>query len=485
MTSVWLGIDIGTGGVRSAALDDEGYLLAQSESRLHSQRPCPGWHEQDPESWKTAVGAVCRATLSQVAGRPVAGLALCGTSGTLLLGDQHGRALTAAVMYDDSRASAKLAALQSIWTSVAERNAYRLQPTWGLPRLAWLIENLHDGQDVRLYHCPDFVATWLVGEPTATDWSHALKTGYDLVADRWPEAELEAAGIAAKILPRVVRPGTLLGHVCAAAAEATGLRRGTPVIAGMTDGCASQIASGTLRPGHWNHALGTTFVLKGASKELLCDPAGAVYSHANPDGGWLPGGASNSGAGVLPMQFPEADLAAMDRAAAKRGPTGVVRYPLATRGERFPFVRPDAEPFQIGEPRDDVEAFRGLLQGVAFVERLSLTCMQALGAEVNGALAFTGGTTRSGFWTQLRADVLGRVVKLPIHPESAVGMAILAAAGTGSLADAADHMVRIDRIVEPRRECTERYLPIYRRMIDELERRESISAELAALARAA
>jgi D-ribulokinase len=485
MMPVWLGIDIGTGGVRGALVDDEGTLLASAESPLRSMHPRPGWHEQDPESWKTAVASVCRATLSQVEGRPIAGLALCGTSGTMLIGDRHGRPRTPAVMYDDSRAANNLPALAEIWARVAERNAYRIQPTWGLPRLAWLLEQFDDQRDARLYHCPDYLTTWLVGEPTATDTSHALKTGYDLVANRWPEAAFEAAGISDFVLPPAVRPGALLGHICADGAEATGLSIGTAVVAGMTDGCASQIASGTLRAGRWNCALGTTLVLKGVSKHLLRDPAGAVYSHANPDGGWLPGGASNCGAGVLRSQFPSADLHVMDRAAAARGPTPAVRYPLAASGERFPFVRPDAEPFQLGEPRDEAEAFTALLQGVAFVERLSLTYMTALGAETGGELAFTGGATRSDVWNQMRADVLGRAVGLPRHPESAVGVAILAAAGCGSVADAADRMVRIDRVVEPRPECTERYLPIYWRMVDELERREYIGHNLAALARTA
>jgi sugar (pentulose or hexulose) kinase len=483
MTPVWLGIDIGTGGVRAAAVDDTGMLLASSESPLRSERARPGWHEQDPESWKSAVASVCRTTLSRLDGSRVGGLSICGTSGTLLLGDADGRPLTPAVMYDDTRAAEMVPWLAEIWATVAERNAYRVHSTWGLPRLVFLNEAFRDRRDVRLYHCPDFVASWLVGEPTATDTSHALKTGFDLVSNRWPEVEFEAAGIPAGLLPRVVRPGTLLGRVCAAAAEPTGLRVGMPVIAGMTDGCASQIASGTLRAGQWNSALGTTFVLKGVSEQLLRDPAGAVYSHAHPDGGWLPGGASNSGAGVLSKRFPSSDLPALDAAAAARGPTQVVSYPLSEPGERFPFVRPDAEPFQVGDPRDDIEAVTAILQGVAFVERLSLTYMRSLGANIDGMLSFTGGATRSHFWTQLRADVLGRPVRLPRHPESAVGMAILAAAGCGSVADTADRMVRIDRLVEPRLDRTEQYRPIYWRMVDELERREYISDDVADLAR--
>ncbi|KPC84256.1 carbohydrate kinase, partial [Streptomyces sp. NRRL WC-3753] len=98
-------------------------------------------------------------------------------------------------------------------------------------------------------------------------------------------------------------PGTVLGTVCAAAAEATGLPEGTAIAAGMTDGCAAQIGAGALTPGAWNSVLGTTLVLKGVSPHLIRDPHGVVYCHRGPDGTWLPGGASSSGAGVLARHF--------------------------------------------------------------------------------------------------------------------------------------------------------------------------------------
>lgn len=485
MKSVWLGIDMGTQGCRAAAVDETGVLLASAHSPLSSMRSAPGLHEQDPDSWKAAVGSASRGVMTHLGDREIAGVALCGTSGTLILGDRQGRPLTPALMYDDARAVAELPPVLDAWSQCAERNGYRIQPTWALPKLAWLIHNLPGAAAARLHLGADFVGSWLVGEPVATDTSHALKAGYDLVSDRWPEEAFDAVGIPTSLLPRVVRPGTVLGGVSAVGAEATGLAKGTPVLAGMTDGCAAQIASGTVRPGQWNCALGTTFVLKGVSKDLLHDPAGAVYCHRHPDGGWLPGGASSAGAGVLTTRFGDADLVQMDRAALDAVPTPIIRYPLSVPGERFPFVRADALPFKIGTASDAVEEFAALLQGVAFVERLSLAYVEALGATVQDAVAFTGGATRSAFWTQLRADVLGRTVRLPSHPDSAVGMAIVAAAGPGSVTEAADRMVRIRGQVEPRPECTERYLPVYRAFVDELERREYISAEFASRARAA
>ena len=119
-----------------------------------------------------------------------------------------------------------------------------------------------------------------------------------------------------------------------------------PVHAGMTDGCAAQIASGALAPGSWSSALGTTLVLKGATEDLLRDPNGAVYCHRSPDGGWLPGGASSTGAGVLRSGSPRADLPRRSpRPRRSSGRPDDITYPLAGAGERFPFVAGDAHGF--------------------------------------------------------------------------------------------------------------------------------------------
>jgi sugar (pentulose or hexulose) kinase len=193
--------------------------------------------------------------------------------------------------------------------------------------------------------------------------------------------------------------------------------------------------------------LGTTLVLKGVSEQLLDDPTGAVYSHRHPDGGWLPGGASSSGAGVLTDLLPGADLDALDRAAR---PVDAVIYPLAKTGERFPFVAPQAEPFLLGSVDGDLETYVAVLQGVAFIERLAFEHLEALGADPVRKVSLTGGGTRSASWNQLRADVLGVPVELPVAADPAYGMAVLAAAQGGSVTETARRMVRIDRVLEPR-----------------------------------
>ena len=187
-----------------------------------------------------------------------------------------------------------------------------------------------------------------------------------------------------EILPAVVRAGTCLGVVCAAAAAETKIPQGTPVFAGMTDGCAAQIGAGALEVGSWNSVLGTTLVLKGVTRGLIKDTAGVVYSHRSPDGNWLPGGASSVGAGVISKHFPNRDLEALGIQAAEREPASVVTYALHGRGERFPFVAPEAEPFTLGQPVDEIDQYAALLQGVAFIERLCFDYLDMLGAPVGG-----------------------------------------------------------------------------------------------------
>jgi sugar (pentulose or hexulose) kinase len=345
-----------------------------------------------------------------------------------------------------------------------------------------MLEHVAAPRPAVLMHSADFIATRLTGLRVATDTSHALKTGYDLLHDAWPHDALHELGVPADLLPDVVEPGTVLGYVTTDAAEHTGLTAGAPVMAGMTDGCASQIAAGALAAGSCNSVLGTTLVLKGVSADLVRDPDGVVYSHRHPDGGWLPAGASNVGGGAIASAFPGRDLEALDARAARFEPSSAVVYPLSATGERFPFERADARPFRLGEWREEAERYAAILQGVAFVERLGFACFAALGIDVSGDLALTGGASRSRYWCQLRADVLGRTVARRTDSDAALGMAILAAADGTSVTETAQRMAPGGEEIDPRPDRIGRFEDAYRRLVDELARRGYVTAELAASA---
>ncbi|MFJ9374008.1 FGGY-family carbohydrate kinase [Streptomyces sp. NPDC101455] len=460
----WLGIDLGTQSVRALLVAADGTVRGSGTAPLTGRRDGVR-HEQDPREWWEAVCTASRAAMSQRSSRVrPGGLAVCGTSGTVLLTDAQGRPLTPGLMYDDGRAAEEAARVG-------------MQTSWALPKALWLLDAYGPG---RVTHQPDVITAQLTGGVVIpTDSSHALKTGYDAEREAWPP-QLAHLG---EVLPEVVRPGTRLGEVCSAAAEATGIPAGTPIVAGMTDGCAAQIASGALRPGAWNSVLGTTLVLKGASAKPVRDDAGVVYNHRAPDGSWLPGGASSVGAGALPMVADPAVLAELDGRAAAYEPSGVLTYPLASPGERFPFLAPDATAFTLGTPASEADSWAAVLQGVAFTERLCLDYLHHLGAPMDGPLTFTGGAARSAYWNQLRTDILGRPARVPEQIEPALGMAVLAAYGTRaggiSLPDVADRMVRIRTVLEPRASHTARFTEPYARLVDELETRGWLPTPLA------
>lgn len=464
---VWVGFDVGTQGARAVAVSGDGRVVGRGEAALRGRREA-GRHEQDPAAWWEAAALASRAAMAGVAPERVRGVATCATSGTVLLVDREGEPLTPGLMYDDARAAEQAARVD-------------MPASWGLPKLAWMLDEWPDlARGARAAHQADVITRRLAGHDVPADSSHALKTGYDVERERWPALDLPDG-----MLPDVVRSGTLLGEVCAAAAAETGLPPGTPVVAGMTDGCASQLAAGAVREGSWNSVLGTTLVLKGCSTRLLHDPAGVLYSHRSPDGSWLPGGASSTGAGVLAAMFPGRDLDELGARATRHQPTSVLAYPLVSRGERFPFAAPDAEAFMVGEPAGEAQRFAALLQGVALVERLCFDYVDLIGAPAVRELTLTGGATRSRRWSQLRADVLGRPVRLVEHPDAAFGMAVLTASTRqrGGLAAAAASMVRTSETIGPRPDMAGRFFEPYLRLVDELERRGWLGGVLAEHAR--
>jgi sugar (pentulose or hexulose) kinase len=322
-----------------------------------------------------------------------------------------------------------------------------------------------------------------VGREVPSDLSSALKTGAHLIEERWPDDVMDALSVPPDLLPKLVRSGTVVGAVSRVAAAVTGIPAGTPVIAGMTDGCAAQLGAGALRPGRWNSVLGTTLVLKGVTHELMADPLGVVYSHRAPNGDWLPGGASSCGAGLISRDFAGRDLDELSRAASAHEPARMLAYPLASAGERFPFVAPEARGFTMGGGGSEVDRFAAVLQGVGYVERLCYDYLDLLGAPVDGDLLLTGGATRNEYWCQLRADILGRPVAVPDNSEPALGMAVLAASPGRDPADVAAEMVRIRVTIDPRVGSGERFSASYVALVDELEGRGWLGPALAAHAR--
>jgi xylulokinase len=471
---LFIGVDLGTQGARALAADAAGAVLARAAAPLATSTGPGGRVEQRPDEWWAAAAACLRAVTAELGARAaaIAALSVTATSGTICLLDAAGQPLGPAIMYSDRRAAAE-AELLNLAAGQLGRRAPRFDASFGLPKLLWLLRHAPDAlaQAAHVAHAADLIVGRLCGDYGVSDWSHALKSGYDLIGLRWPAELLDAVGLPAHKLPRVVAPASPLGRVGPQAAAATGLPAHTLVIAGMSDGCAAQIAGGAAAPGQWLSVLGTTLVLKGVSADLPADPSGAIYAHRHPDGHWLPGAASATGGGALAARFPGADLAALDVQAAALTPSGALCYPLQGIGERFPFASPAARSFLLGAESGGPAEYTAILEGVAYLERLSYELLEGLGYTVEGPIRAAGGGARSPLWLQLRADVLGRPLLVPAEVEAAFGAAVLAAAVAHPGLSAATRAMSHVRAEVPPRPDAARYQQPYARFCAELRER--------------
>ncbi|HEX2193328.1 MAG TPA: FGGY family carbohydrate kinase [Acidimicrobiales bacterium] len=480
-----VGIDVATAEVRVICTDGTGRLLAEGRAPLpEPERPRPGWSEQDAAAWWPATTAALREATDALGprARAIFAVAVAATSGTVVILDDDGSPLAPALLYDDQRAAAQA---ESAAEAGAERWAalgFRPGASSGLAKWGWLLgrPEISDRAGA-VAHASDLVVAGLTGDRRPpTDWSHALKSGYDPARHEWAAEALTAVGVPSSLLPQVRPPSSSAGSVSREAAEATGLPAGCDVRLGMTDGCAGQVAAGADRPHRFVTVVGTTMVVKGATEELVVDPSGAVYCHRHPGGWWLPGGASNTGGAAVADAFGNRDLAELDRRAQAHGPSASVGYPLRGTGERFPFVVSDAEGFWLEEPDGEIERYRAVLEGVAFLERLAYAHLDHLGARPDNPVRSAGQGGRSRVWAAIRATVLDRPVAVAERADTATGAAVLAAAGTlhADLPAAVSAMVEAGEEVAPVDAEREPLDGSYRRFVDALAERGWIGDDL-------
>ena len=485
--SLFLGIDVGTQGARIVVCDSKGYVAAQAENHfpLETVTKLPsGWFEQNPSDWWNATAQALRRVVQLLkdAGKTsqlIQGASVTSTSGTVCMVDANGHSLGPALMYNDGRASVEAQAVQAAGAALAEKLGYRFNASFALPKILWL--QRHDperyAKAARFLSPTDFIIGQLTGHFGVSDYTNVLKTGYDLIEQRWPDFVESKLGIPRDRLPRVVAPGTLIGEMTGKAAKETGISAKTKVMAGMTDGCASQVASGAGAPGQWNSTIGTTLVIKGVTRDILRDPLGRVYCHLHPDGYWLPGGASNTGGEGMARRFDPVRFDALGAQALKHCPTGLIIYPLARKGERFPFEKPDAEGFILGNAPGEIVLYAAHLEGVGYVERLAYDVLIDLGACVGDEIYAAGGAVHAEAWLQVRADILQKTLHVPANPGGAMGAAIIAAGGTiyKGIVPAAQAMVRIVKSVKPRISMKTPYEERYQRFLAALRERGYIS----------
>jgi D-ribulokinase len=424
MTDLFLGIDVGTGGVRACAIDAGARIHGTAAAPLPAPRQHGDAIEQEAEVWwQATVMTIGKLGQAVDLGR-IARIAVDGTSGTLLLIDADGRPRSPGLMYNDARAAEEAARIAAV--APAESGAHGRSSA-----LAKLLHLLAQGAtaDVRhAVHQADWIAGRLCARHGISDENNALKLGYDPVTRAWP-AWLDQLGVPNALLPKVLVPGTAFAAIDPATARSLGLPLSAQIAAGTTDGVASFIATRADQPGDAVTSLGTTLVLKQLATEPIFAADQGVYSHRLGER-WLAGGASNTGGAALLAHFSTEEMDRLTAQLTPDQPTGLDYYPLPKPGERFPIADPNLTTRVTPRPAEPVRFFQGLLEGIASVEALAYQRLALLGAPSLRRVISIGGGARNAPWTEIRRRSLRVPVTVAEQTEASYGAALLAVHGS-------------------------------------------------------
>lgn len=467
MATKLLGIDVGTGGTRAVLLDEMGRVLGAATAE-HAEMASPelGWAEQDPRDWWRATGVAVAECLTEAGatGGEVSAIGLSGQMHGLVLLDAAGEVLRPALIWCDQRTEEEC---RTITERVGAKRLIELTANpaltgFTLPKIWWV--RAHEPEiwsRVRSIMLPkDYVRFKLTGA-RATDVADASGTLlFDVVNRCWSVEMLQASDLHAEILPEVFESPEISGRLSKEGAAASGLREGTPVVAGAGDQAAGAVGMGIVEPGNVSATIGTSGVVFAATSTPVVDPKGRIHTfcHAIP-GHWHVMGVTQ-GAGLSLRWFREQfasgasyDALMKEAAEAPPGADGLLWAPYLM-GERTPHLDPNARAALVGLTAQHTRAhvIRAILEGVAFSLRDTFTIFRELGVPVK-SIRVGGGGARSPMWQQIQADIYGMPVDLVAAEEGAAyGAALLAGVGKGvwrSVEAACETAVHVAKRVEP------------------------------------
>jgi xylulokinase len=462
-----LGIDVSTTATKAVLIDDAGGIAAVGSASYEYSVPQPRWAEQDPRLWWDGAVEAIRSVLatSGVAAEDVVAVGLAGQMHGAVLLARSDEPLRPAILWNDQRTAAECDEIRELVGSdrLVEVTGNDALPGLTAPKLLWV--RRHEPETWRkVAHVllpKDYVRLGLTGGH-AVDRSDAAGTLLlDLAARDWSTEVLSALELDRALLPPTFEGPDITGTVSAGAGAATGLRPGTPVVAGGGDQAANAVGVGAVMPGIMTLSLGTSGVVFGATDRPLYEPHGRVHAfcHALPER-WHMMSVMLSAAGslrwfrdALAPGIPFGDLVASAEE-VPAGSAGLFFLPYLT-GERSPHPDPLARGAFVGltVTHDRRHMTRAVMEGVAFGLRDGLDLMIAAGMPEPSQIRASGGGSASPLWRQILADVLDtEIATVGTSEGAAYGAGMLAAVGVGwypSVEVAATALVTVTPVAQP------------------------------------
>ena len=482
-----MGIDLGTTATKVGLFDAEtGEAAAVARHEYRAASPAPGWAELEIETYWDATVAAARRALVE-AGRPkVLGLGLSSQGQTFAPLDESDRPLRPAIVWLDTRAEAQAAQLRALLDphEYARRTGLPFPSAIdSAPKMLWVRQNEPEvwRRTRRLMLLPDYIGLRVAGE-RRLDINNAASTGLvdQTALDWWPEA-LAAVGAPAQWMSPLGRPAETLGLLRAEAAEALGLPKGIPVALGSNDQLNGAVGVGNVRAGMASGTVGTALAIVSTVERIGPQAAGSLPWGPHPVRGlfFLLAYAKTSGillAWLRDLVAPQAPYEALLAEAARvpPGSDGLVCLPHFS-GTAPPTFRSDVRGGFVGLTLGHGRAHlvRAVAEAVGFAARDALSLTARAGRPAT-SLRMLGGATRSDFWMQMLADIVGLPLEVPACGEAAVlGAAVFAAVAAGrlaSVAEGAQAFYRPGRGFVPREEASAQYHDAYAAYRQAMER---------------
>jgi xylulokinase len=446
----FLGIDVSTTATKALLLDELGTLVGVSSSPHTLQTPRPLWSEQDPREWWDAASASIRSALEKagIDGERIAAVGLTGQMHGLVLLDETGNILRPAILWNDQRTQSQCDEIHQI---IGRKKFIQTTGNVALtgftaPKILWVKENEPDvfAKAKHVLLPKDYIRYRLTGEYAMDKADGAGTVLFDLRSRDWSREVLGALGIDASWMPRTFEGPEFTGRVTAEAAALTGLKVGTPVVAGGGDQAAQAVGVGAVEPGIVGLTVGTSGVVFATTPSALIEPEGRLHAfcHAVP-GMWHFMGVMLSAAGSLQwyrdtlapdMSF---DELLKEAESVPAGSEGLQFLPYLS-GERTPYPDPLARGAFIGLTLRHSRAHmtRAVLEGVSFGLKDSFTLIQNAGLGTIRQVRASGGGTKGALWRQILASVLNaELVTVNTAEGAAYGAALLAGVGAGAWTD--------------------------------------------------
>jgi len=493
--SVYLGIDIGTSGTKTLAVQEDGEILASATYEYPVSTPYPGWSEQNPEDWWQAAVQGVRTVLDvgKISPDSVRGIGLSGQMHGSVFLNRDQQVIRPALLWNDQRTARECEEIETRAggrAALIELVANPALTGFTAPKILWLrTHEPHHYEQLKQVLLPkDYVRFRLTGE-YATEVSDASGTLLLDVRHRcWSRVLLEKLDIDPAWLPQVYESEEISGKMISSIARQLGLPAGIPVVGGGGDQAAGAVGNGIVSRGVISATMGTSGVVFAHSDEVQIDPAGRVHTFCHAvRGKWHVMGCVLAAGGSLQWyrnQLGESEqataramgidpytLLTAEAAMAPIGSEGLFFLPYLT-GERSPHNDPDARGAWIGLSwrHGRAHLVRSVLEGATFAMRDCLDVVRALHIPVE-EIRVSGGGARSEFWRQLQADIYGQpVATINASEGPAYGVALLAATGTGvysSIEEACQATISLASQTPPHTAAQARYqqaYPIYQQL---------------------